>query len=173
MTTVGEQVQCLREIQSCLDPATGTSEQRREQFDALAARLAAHHDPACQHMAKTMKSFAPGLFSGGDAADLPVDNLDLERAFRLPKGHERRLHGHAHAGVRIVQRGPTLLLTLDAHARHPEPFGAEDLIPWCHAQAPKAQQQCMHRRRVMRMARSAKKRSRLLADLEQRYRLAT
>jgi hypothetical protein len=33
---------------------------------------------------------------------LPVDNLALERAFRLPKGHERRIHGHAHAGVRIV-----------------------------------------------------------------------
>jgi len=120
-----------------------------------------------------MTSFAPGLFAGGDSADLPGDNLDLERAFRLPKGHERRIHGHAHAGVRIVQRGPTLLLTLDAHARHPEPFASADLIPWRHAQAPDVQQQSMRRRRVMRMARSAKKRSRLLADLEQRYRLAT
>ena len=119
-----------------------------------------------------MTAFEPGLFSGGDA-DLPIDNLDLERAFRLPKGHERRIHGHAHAGVRIVQHGPTLLLTLDAHARHPEPFSAEDLIPWRHANAPEAQLQSMRRRRVMRLARSTKKRARLLADLELRYRLAT
>lgn len=173
LTSVGEQVQRLHEIQTCLDPAAGTSAQRREQFDALAARLAAHHDPACQHMARTMTTFAPGLFAGGDTADLPVDNLDLERAFRLPKGHERRIHGHAHAGVRIVQRGPTLLLTLDAHTRHPDPFDTLDLLPWRHAQAPDAQQQSMRRRRVMRMARSTKKRSRLLAALEERYRLAT
>ena len=43
------------------------------------------------------------------------DNLDLERWFRLPKGHERRIHGHRHAGVRIVQEGPTLVHALDAH----------------------------------------------------------
>lgn len=172
MSAVREQVEHLREIHACLDPATGTSAQRQNQFAALVARLAASDDPSCLHMAKTMTAFEPGLFSGGDA-DLPIDNLDLERAFRLPKGHERRIHGHAHAGVRIVQHGPTLLLTLDAHTRHPEPFPAEDLIPWRHANAPEAQLQSMRRRRVMRLARSAKKRSRLLADLELRYRLAT
>jgi hypothetical protein len=59
-----------------------------------------------------------------------VDNLDLERCFRLPKGHERGIHGHAHAGVRIVQKGPTLLLTLDAYTRHPDPFDAAELIPF-------------------------------------------
>jgi len=32
-----------------------------------------------------MSSFEPGLFVGGEAADLPVDNLDLERWFKGPK----------------------------------------------------------------------------------------
>jgi len=62
-----------------------------------------------------MSSFVPGLFVGHEAAELPQDNLDLERWFKQPKGHERRMHGHRHAGVRIVQEGPTLLLALDAH----------------------------------------------------------
>ena len=47
------------------------------------------------------------------------DNLDLERWFRLPKRHERRIHGRRHAGIRIVQDGPTLVLALDAHVAHP------------------------------------------------------
>jgi hypothetical protein len=60
-------------------------------------------------MGRVMASFAPGLFVGGDEADLPQDNLNLERWFRQPKGHERRIHGHQYAGVRLVQEGPTLL----------------------------------------------------------------
>ena len=106
----------------------------------------------------------------GDDADLPTDNLDLERAFRLPKGHERRIHGRAHAGVRIVHRGPSLLLVLDAHTRHPAPFSTDDLAPWADAQPPVCQRECQRRRRIMSKARSAKKRPPLLADLEHRYR---
>src|SRR4029453_9552291 len=37
----------------------------------------------------------------GEDGDLPQDNLDLERWFRQPKGHERRIHGHRHVGVRL------------------------------------------------------------------------
>ena len=81
-----------------------------------------------------MISFRAGLFVGGDEVDRVQDNLDLERWFRLPKGHERRIHGHRHAGVRIVQEGPTLVLALDAHAAHPEPFGVEELLPYRTAQ---------------------------------------
>ena len=66
-----------------------------------------------------MTSFEGGLFAGGTQVDLPQDNLDLERWFRLPKGYERRIHGHQHADVRIVQEGPSLLLALDAHREHP------------------------------------------------------
>ncbi len=101
--------------------------------------------------------------------DLPQDNLDLERWFRNPKGHERRIHGHAHAGVRIVQEGPTLLLALDAHLEHPDPFALEDLRPYVDATAPPCQKAAIHRRKIMRRARSTKKRSVLLAELEARY----
>ena len=66
-------------------------------------------------MAVVMAAFMVGLFAGIDLPDVPEDNLDLERWFRLPKCHERRIHGHRHAGVRIVQEGATLALVLDAH----------------------------------------------------------
>ena len=120
-------------------------------------------------MGDVMASFAPGLFVGGEDRDLPQDNLDLERWFRQPKGHERRIHGHRHAGVRLVQEGPTLLLALDAHLEHPGLFRAEDLRPYRHAPAPTCQRQAMHRRTVMRQARSKKRRPLLLAELERRY----
>ena len=116
-----------------------------------------------------MRSFERGLFVGGDEPDLPRDDLDLERWFRQPKGHERRIHGHRHAGVRIVQEGPTMLLALDAHLTHPEPFGVEDLGPYSQAQAPGHQMESIHRRKVMRKARSKKKRGSLLTELERRY----
>jgi hypothetical protein len=120
-------------------------------------------------MARTMASFEPGLFVGGDDADLPRDNLDLERWFRQPKGHERRIHGRCHAGVRIVQEGPTLLPALDAHLAHPEPFDPEDLLPYLDAPVPQTQCDAMRRRRVMRRAASGKSRSALLQSLERRY----
>lgn len=170
LAAVAEDAAQLRAIHESLDPATGTSASRRRRFNALAARLHASGDPLRQHMARTMKSFRPGLFAGADDLDLPGDNLDLERAFRLPKGHERRIHGHAHAGIRIVQRGPSLLLVLDAHARHPAPFSTEDLAPWCDAPASASQRECHRRRGIMRRARSAKNRPLLLGDLERRYR---
>ena len=169
LTAAAEQATQIRTLQDTLDPATGKSLDRRGRFDELAATLKKSADLVHQHMARIMASFAPGLFAGGDDFDLPVDNLDLERAFRLPKGHERRIHGHAHAGVRIVERGPSLLLALDAHTRHPEPFCAEELIPWLHARSPASQRECQRRRRIMRRARSTKKRPVLLAELERRF----
>lgn len=120
-------------------------------------------------MAAVMRGFGPGLFVGGEEPDLPSDNLELERWFGQPKGHERRIHGHRHAGVRIVQEGPTLLLALDAHLAHPGPFGAEDLQAYRKAQPPAHQLESIHRRKVMRKARSKKKRGPLLAELERRY----
>jgi hypothetical protein len=121
-------------------------------------------------MAKVMTSFAPGLFVGeGLFADIQ-DNLDLERWFRLPKSHERRIHGHRHAGIRIVLEGPTLVHALDAHAAHPEPFTADDLLPYRTAKEPRCQTEALHRRKTMRKARSKQKRPILLADLERRYR---
>jgi hypothetical protein len=168
---VATNVERLREIHQTIDPKTGTSAERRLRFDALAANLSQGTD-AHQHMARTMASFVAGLFAGGDDLDLPSDNLALERAFRLPKAHERRIHGHAHAGVRIVQRGPSLLPVLDAHARHPAAFRHDELSPWLRAEAPAGQRACMQRRGIMRRARSTKKRPLLLAELERRYREA-
>lgn len=67
-----------------------------------------------------------------------TDNLDLERWFRLPKSHQRRIHGRRHAGVRIVQEGPTLVHALDAHLTHPSPFTVEDLLPYRNARVPQS-----------------------------------
>jgi len=165
---VSAHIRQLHEVNATLQREAGTSQNRRQQFDAIAARLSDSNDTVSQHMAKTMKSFAPGLFAGQDDAQLPEDNLDLERFFRQPKGHERRIHGHAHAGVRIVRRGATLVLALDAHGRHPAPFSSDDLAPWLESTEPKAQQDCTRRSRVMRRARSTKERAGLLAELEAR-----
>ncbi len=85
-------------------------------------------DPIRHHMATVMISFLAGLFVGEGEFEEIKDNLDLERWFRLPKSHERRIHGHRHAGIRIVLEGPTLVHALDAHAAHPEPFTVEDLL---------------------------------------------
>ena len=49
-----------------------------------------------------------------------------------------------------------LLLVLDAHRAHPEPFCAQDLLPYRHAQEPADQTQAIQRRKVMRKARSPK-----------------
>jgi hypothetical protein len=127
-------------------------------------------DPIRLHMATVMIGFLPGLFAGEDQFATVRDNLDLERWFRLPKSHERRIHGHHHAGVRIVQDGPTLVLALDAHAAHPGPFTADDLLPYRTARMPPCQHQALTRRKIMRQARSPKKRPLLLAELERRYR---
>jgi hypothetical protein len=121
-------------------------------------------------MFKLMTSFQPGLFVGEDEDEEYQDNLDLERWFRLPKSHERRIHGHRHAGVRIVQEGPTLVHALDAHVTHPGPFTGADLLPYRMAREPACQRQAIHRRKIMRKARSKNKRGILLADLERRYR---
>jgi len=159
----------VREVRATLDPAHGDCEQRRGSFATWQEYLEGSADLIDQHMGKVMKSFAPGLFAGGDDLEIPQDNLALERWFRQPKGHERRIHGHQHAGTRIVREGPTLLLALDAHLAHPEPFTQPDLLPYRHAQLPLSQQRAVGRATIMRQARSKKTRPRLLAQLEARY----
>ncbi|HEV3261749.1 MAG TPA: hypothetical protein VG013_33170 [Gemmataceae bacterium] len=159
----------VREIAATLDPDCGSGTQRQQRFEQMQQRLAASGDRVRIQMAVVMAAFAVGLFAGEDVADVPRDNLDLERWFRLPKGHERRIHGRRHAGVRIVQEGATLALVLDAHRGHPEPFAATDLCPYRHAKPPPDEQAALQRRKVMRKARSKKKRRLLLAELEKRY----
>jgi hypothetical protein len=158
----------VQAIANTLNPETGGSAQRQEQFTELEQRFAAQPDPIHQQMAKVMANFQPGLFAGGDA-NFAQDNLDLERWFRLPKGDERRIHGHCHAGVRLVQEGPTLALALDAHMNHPDPFTLAELFPYRSVQPPQSQQDAIGRRKTMRRARSNKQRPLLLAELETRY----
>src|SRR5436305_3580332 len=121
-------------------------------------------------MATVMLSFLAGLFVGEEEYAAIKDNLDLERWFRLPKSHERRIHGHRHAGIRLVLDGPTLVPALDAHATHPGPFTVDDLLPYRTAREPPCQREALDRRKIMRKARSKKNRPILLADLERRYR---
>jgi hypothetical protein len=166
---IQRQVEDIRRVAETLDPDTGRVAQRRKRFTTLQAQFAESDCSGHQHLSKLMDSFAPGLFVGGNAVDVPWDNLDLERWFRLPKGHERRIHGHRHAGIRLVLEGPTLLLALDAHREHDAPFTAEELHPYRHHPAPPDQEAALQRRRVMRRARSSKQRPALLQELEQRY----
>jgi hypothetical protein len=162
-------VATIEEVAAILDPAPGGSTSRQADFEAILARLEGDDDPIHKQMAGLMDSFRPGLFAGGDEIDRVQDNLDLERWFRLPKGHERRIHGHRHAGVRIVREGATMMLALDAHLGHPESFRVADLLLYRSAREPECQRQAIHRHKVMRKARSKTKRPKLLAELEGRY----
>ena len=168
--TIRGYVADLEEIAATLDPQGGSCADRQQEFQKLMERFEGGADPTRQKMAGVMLSFVVGLFVGAGKFEETQDNLDLERWFRLPKSHERRIHGHRHAGVRIVQEGPTLVHALDAHLAHPEPFTVADLLPYRTARVPQCQQQALSRRKIMRKARSKKKRPLLLAELERRYR---
>ena len=157
-------------MDSLLKPSDEATGQAREaQFVSLRQEWESSADPIQQQLAKVRRSFQPGLFVGGEADDVREDNLDLERWFKRPKGHERRIHGRRHAGVRIVQQGPTLMLALEAHGHHDGPFTVDDLQPYGHSCMPSSQQQALQHGKIMRKARSRKKRHDLLADLEKRY----
>jgi hypothetical protein len=167
---VGLYAQALQAVDGTLRPsATATSAEREAQCISLHQEWQSSADPVAQHCATMMRSFAPGVFVGGETAEFPADNVDLERGCKGPKGHARRIHGHCHAGVRIVRQGPTLMLALDAHVHHDGPLTVDDLEPYGHARVPKSQQQAVERGTMMRQARSRKKRPVLLADLEKRY----
>jgi hypothetical protein len=170
LTQVGHYVQDLRAVDGLLKPSDeATGEKREAQFVALWQEWEASVDPIHQQFAKVMSSFEPGLFVGREGADFPADNLDLERWFKCPKGHERRIHGRRHAGVRLVPQGPTRMLALDAHVHHHGPFTVDDLEPYRHSRVPASQQEARERGKIMRQARSRKKRPMVLADLEKQY----
>lgn len=170
LTQVGHSVQDLRAVDGLLKPSDeATGEEREAQFVSLWQEWEASVDPLHQQFAKVMSSFEPGLFVGGEEVDFPADNVDLERWFKRPKGHERRIHGRRHAGIRLVQQGPTLMLALDAHVHHPGPFTVDDLEPYRHSRMPASQQEALERGKIMRQARSRKKRPMVLAALEKRY----
>jgi hypothetical protein len=160
----------IAEVAATLEPGGEEITERQETFEALIDRFEATEDPIRHGMAAVMLSFLPGLFVGEREYEALKDNLDLERWFRLPKSHERRVHGRRHAGIRLVLEGPTLVHALDAHAAHPGPFTAADLLPYRAAREPPCQAEARDRHAIMRRARSRTKRPSLLAELERRYR---
>ena len=166
---IQEYVKEVKGVAATLDPSTGSSKQRKKRFARLRRRLKRSGDSVRMQMAVVMVGFSAGLFSGPEVDQEIRDNLELERWFRLPKGHERRIHGRKHAGVRLVQEGATLMPALDAHKDREKPFEAEELLGYKDAKPPRQEQQAMHRRQVMRCARSKKQRPILLAELERRY----
>jgi hypothetical protein len=156
---VREQVGAIAEVAKTLDAKAGSLPQRRKRYQRLERQCRGQGGEFYGRLAKVMQGWQAGLFlavRGKSGPDAPSDNLELERWFRQPKGHERRIHGRRVAGVRIVQEGPALLLALDAHRNHPEPFEAEDLLPYRHAKEPTDQTEAIQRRKVMRRARSPK-----------------
>ena len=166
---IREHVREVKRVEATLDPNTGSSRQRKRRFQRLRRRLNQSGDPVRVQMAVVMASFLVGLFAGPEVAQDVLDNLEQERWFRLPKGHERRIHGRKHAGVRLVQEGATLMPVLDAHKDRDRPYQAEELLGYRDAQPPPEEQQAVNRRKVMRRARSRKRRPVLLAELERRY----
>jgi len=166
--TIREQAQEVKKIAATLGPKRGSSARRRKQFDRLHRRLAASKDQRLQQMAVVMASFVVGLFAGSTLKNIPWDNLELERWFRLPKSHERHIHGRSHAGVRLVQEGASLMPVLDAH-KDGHPFTAKDLLEYRHAQRTPDEQEAIQRRKLMRQGRSKTKRPILLKTLEEQY----
>jgi hypothetical protein len=166
---IKEHAKEVKRVEATLDPSKGSVKQRKERFRRLRRRLKRSGDPVRMKMASVMMAFMVGLFAGPETAQEIKDNLELERWFRLPKGHERRIHGRRHAGVRLVQQGATLMPTLDAHKDRETPYTAAELLAHKDAKAPKEEQEAIHRRKVMRRARSKKRRPALLAELERRY----
>jgi hypothetical protein len=154
-----EQVEEITKVAATLDEATGSLTKRRGEYKPLLRQYKEKEGTVYEQMSKVMESFMGGLFVGvrrKRGEKLPSDNLDLERWFRKPKGHERHIHGHKHAGVRIVQEGATLLLALDAHEGRSGPFTAEDLLPYRDVAVPPDEREALQRRKMMRKARSQK-----------------
>lgn len=172
LAKIPDYVKDVTEIHRTLDPKKGKTEKRQAKFHELQQRFEADADPVRHSMGTVMKSFEPGLFAGGDALASLQDNLELERFFRLPKLHERKIHGHQHAGVRIVHEGPGLLLALDAHSSHRRPFTVEELSPYLGARPTNEELEAVERRKIMRRATSRTALPILLKDLERRYRSA-
>ena len=117
-----------------------------------------------------MFGFLAGLFVGEEEYEAIRDNLDLERWFRLPKSHERRIHGHRHAGIRLVLEGPTLVHVARRPRRASRPVQCRRSAALSDSPRAAVPNRARNRRTIMRKARSNKERPLLLAELERRYR---
>lgn len=149
-------LEVVTQVDRLLSPNEGSSEKRQKRFHLLGLKLK-KKSSKYKEMGKLMFSFEDGLFAGGEILDLPIDNLDLERWFKKPKGHQRRITGRKHAGTTIVYEGPTLIPTLDAHLTLNKPLGVADLLGYINAQPPASQIEGLKRRKLMSQASSKKK----------------
>src|SRR5262249_15956213 len=144
---VRQQVAEIAKVAATLTEETGTRKERRRAYEKLQQEDQAQGGAFYGHLGRLMLGWLCGLFVRPRARKREKglqDNLDLERWFRKPKRHERRIHGRRHAGVRIVQEGPTLILVLDAHEAHPGPFTAGELVPYCPTAEPLGHQGSLH-----------------------------
>src|SRR5438552_15547511 len=115
---VGQYIQDLRAVDRTLRPSDeAPEEERKAQFVVLWQEWESSADPAQPQLATVMSRLAPGLCVGGEAADFPEDHVDVERWCKRPKGHERRMHGERHVGVRLVRQGAAPTVALDGHVR--------------------------------------------------------
>jgi hypothetical protein len=156
---VRQQVAEIAKVAATLEEASGSRKERRQKYEKLQGEYQGKGGDFYDHLGRMMSDWEPGLFVGPRARKGEKglqDNLELERWFRKPKRHARKIHGRQHAGVRIVQEGPTLVLVLDAHDAHDGPFTAEELLPYWPAEEPLEQQEAFQRRKIMRQARSKK-----------------
>ena len=158
---VRAEVEEIAKVAATLDEKTGTRKERRARFKQLQRTYQKQGGSFFGRLGRVMLSFMVGLFVGPRAKQAEEnrlrDNLELERWFRQPKGHARRIHGRAHAGTRIVEEGSTLVLVLDAHRSHPEVFASQELQEYRDAQAPEHEREALQRRKLMRKGRSKKK----------------
>jgi hypothetical protein len=166
---IPEYVDDIKSIYRTLDPATGKNARRKARFEKLRAELKVTDDPVRQEMGELMERWEAGLFVGGDSLNFLQDNLDLERWFRLPKSHQRKIHGRQHAGISIVHEGPSLVLALDAHHSHRRPFTEEELGPYLGAMPTAEECEAVERRKIMRRGASRQSRPGLCKNLEQSY----
>src|SRR5689334_17388191 len=99
LTHVKAYVQDLQAVERTRRPNDATTgEEREAQCILRRQEWESSADPMHHQFATMMRRFEPGVFVGGESADFPADNVDLERWLKRPKGHERRLHGRRHAG---------------------------------------------------------------------------
>jgi hypothetical protein len=167
---VQKQLADVRQVAATLDPANGRRSRRRQRFIRLQEKFTRSQVASRKQLSKSMSSWMVGLFiCVAVGKNVPWDNLELERFFRSPKGHERRIHGHKHVGMRVVREGASLLPTLDAHLEHPGPFTAQQLLPFRNHHLPSDQQHAQHRHQIMRRAASTKLRPHLLQELNKTH----
>jgi hypothetical protein len=156
---IKKQVEQVKAVAETVKEGNGPRWRRKAGYGKLLRDYEEQGEAFPAQLAKLMRSFAEGMFVKvrvKKGEPLPIDNDELERWFGKPKSHARRVHGRKHAGVRIVQEGPTLLPTLNAHEAHPKPFTATELLSFWQAEEPENQREAIQRRKIMRKARSKK-----------------